>query len=117
MKTSKYFRIPSHFWHQLKKKRRWNYIVDCYSERQFQGGLTLRLDGLFATHIPIQQQVDRLACLPIWRAHKGVCRTGDGGRAKVCQFDLSGLRQQDVPSFNISERGEEGQHNAYQAQS
>lgn len=40
---------------------------------------------------------------PIWRPHKGVCRWGDGGGAKVGQFDLPGLCQQNVTCLHIPE--------------
>lgn len=38
---------------------------------------------------------------PVWRPHEGVGRGHDGRRAKVPQFDLTGLRQQDVSRFYV----------------
>ncbi len=43
-------------------------------------------------------------CIPIWSPNKGVSRTGDGGGAKICQFHLPRLRQQDVSCLDVSVR-------------
>lgn len=38
---------------------------------------------------------------PVWCSYKGVGRSHDGSRAKVAQFDLTGLCQQDVPRLHV----------------
>lgn len=44
---------------------------------------------------------------PIWRSDKGVGRWGDGGGAKVGQFNLARLGQQDVAGLNVPAEGEQ----------
>lgn len=40
--------------------------------------------------------------VPIWSPNEGVGRTGDGGRAKICQFHLPWLSEQDVSCLDVS---------------
>lgn len=40
--------------------------------------------------------------IPVWSPNKGVSRTGNGGRTKICQFYLPWLCQQDVSCLDIS---------------
>lgn len=42
-----------------------------------------------------------MSSLPVGRPHEGVGWGHDGGGAKVSQFDLTRLRQQDVSCFHI----------------
>lgn len=47
-------------------------------------------------------KINLFFCIPIWSPNKGVGRTGNGGRAKICEFYLPWLRQQNVSCLDIS---------------